>query len=371
MPKKTLPPEPAAMEAGLEPIRTPVVAEASVDHACLLLFALVDPRRRGMVPAAKATLRARTTLTEKAVRWCWRERVAHAGSDADREAARLYRELYLNEEGWGRTPLDRISHLVRPQAWILLGVGEPLPPTDGPTINLLASDTATDADYGDNPPSVTPDPPNVDDGLTPGDTPEDPKTEESTAAAKNAGNKRKNGADTLLEQARLRADAANEAHRKHLEEVKQREEKARQAYQKTVETFEKGRTLIEVYLGALARDAVQQAQSGVDGLGLKPKDLPKLLEQYRELSEYLGLVQAPMQAGGQIEPSYRVQVAIATGADVLAAMMSDIEECKVVVGVMLARRDIALATPAADPSAVDGAADEPPGAQDEASPNAS
>lgn len=76
---------------------------------------------------------------------------------------------------------------------------------------------------------------------------------------------------------------------------------------------------------------------------VRPRDLPKILEQYRELSELLGIVQPSMQQGPALEPSYRVQLAQSTNGDVLQALWDDVLECQAIVGGLVARRDAAMA----------------------------
>jgi hypothetical protein len=328
MSKKAQPQEPAALEADLGIIHLPHVQEGVTEHAGLLLFALIRPERRTPHRVALALGVTGTKTRTWCSRWCWRERCARVGRDADRQAAMLFRQLYVEDPIVGRTPLDRIAKIVRSEAWLLLGIGPPVLQVEAGVVADLEPDGDDDVEV----------------------------------SASNKANSNP-GLEAIREKTRKQADAANEAHRKALAEKEAREEKARKAFERTVETFEKGRTLIEAYLGALGRDAAQRLQKG-DSLELKPKDLPKLLEQYRELSEYLGVIQAPASAQGALEPSYRVQLAVATGGDVLQAMMDDLDEAKMIVAALQARRGVALETSVDDPAAGDGAAVEPPGAQE-------
>lgn len=332
MPKRATPPEPAALGAGLGRVITATSGSEELEaHAGLLIWAILRPEKRSANHVARALGIPRGSPIRWAVRWCWRERVARAGADADRQAAMLYRQLYVDDEHLGRAPLDRVSNLIGPETWLLLGVGPPVLQVEA---GVVADETAIEGDGGEG----------------------------SASNAERANP----GIEAIRAKARAQAEQAQEAHRQALLAKEERERKAKEEHERTVGFYRKAQALLESYVGKLLRD--MQAAMGPGGslekIEVKPRDLPKILEQHRELSELLGVVQPVLGQGPQLEPSYRVTLAQATGGDVLQAMVDDAAELMAILTGLRARRDASLDLATSDPSAVAGEPQEAPGGQE-------
>lgn len=78
-------------------------------------------------------------------------------------------------------------------------------------------------------------------------------------------------------------------------------------------------------------------------------DLSKLMREYRETAQMLGILKAPQGAGTVLEPSYRVQLAQRRGESIIEAMRHDAEEALAVLrSLHAAERMSTAAGPMAD-----------------------
>jgi hypothetical protein len=326
--------EPSSLEAGIERVRTPAISETEEDHVALLMYALIDPRRRSFATLHRALGRPESTVRRAATRWSWSSRIGRAGPGADRDAAALYRELYLPTKTWGRSPLDRLASSMRPEAWLVLGIGAP---ESGPRpVDEGNGSTATDDD--------------------------------ADSSADNAADRQTSNVE---DQARQRAHAAEQAHIRAVEAAQLRQERAKAEQARLTDFYGKAQKLLEGYVASLSRQlGARNAAGELIPVDVKPRDLPKILEQHQNLSELLGIITPSANVGGAaLEPSYRVQLATATNGDVLAAMLEDVAELSVILGSLRDRRDAYLAGTDTEGSDDAGRASDEPGPAGSTDPN--
>lgn len=101
----------------------------------------------------------------------------------------------------------------------------------------------------------------------------------------------------------------------------------------------KGLQVIEGLIGRMG----QLVADAAEGKKMAARtDLSKLLREYRETCQILGIIEAPVPVAGQaLEPSYRVQLAQRRGESVIVAMYEDSQEVHAVLRSLAAAERVA------------------------------
>lgn len=117
-----------------------ITVEPLPQHLALVLWALMDPGKRGTTPVAAALLRSKRTIRHWRMRYRWDDRVAAAGEVAQQVAAQQYRERHLHRVGMGpHAVIERLSSIP-----VLTAAPPPEPERPGPSEVAVARTAAAE-----------------------------------------------------------------------------------------------------------------------------------------------------------------------------------------------------------------------------------
>lgn len=261
--------------------------ESSVQHRALLLVAMQARPDQGVRAAARALTRSEASLRRWKTERAWVARMSREGPALQARAVQLYRELYAQEHG------------KREVSMVEANMDIPFEP------------------HGTPPP-----------------TPRHPRDGRKNAEIGPLAS------DEAAELALGRKPPT-----RHVDA--DGEPDPREQTRVIIRKLQQHAALIEALLGRFFK----QFRDDPERQEVKAKDLPKLMQAWREIQAALGTLQPTIAASGAVEPSVRVRQAERNGTSVVEARLLDAQEA---VAILTALRTAELLTEERERAAASG-----------------